>query len=114
MVAPSTYDAEIAASEARAPYYAEAGMVWKHPVSKRAEGGGMTISIGFPVCSMHEAVGDEAAAKVATLMNLGDAAEELIAALEDILNYTGGAEGPLSDDYVVDRAKAAVEKAKRQ
>lgn len=38
---------------------------------------------------------------------------ELCAALEDILNYTGGAEGPLNDDYVVDRARAALDRAKR-
>jgi hypothetical protein len=106
-------DLAIAQSEARAPYYAEAGMVWKHPVYTRTDTG-LRISIGFPVCTMHAAAGAEAAAKVATLMNLGDAAEELIAALEDILNYTGGAEGPLNDDYVVDRAKAAIEKAKRE
>lgn len=37
---------------------------------------------------------------------------ELSAALEDILNYTGGAEGPLNDDYVVDRARTALDRAK--
>lgn len=106
-------DRAIAVSEARPPYYAKGGMVWKPPVYTRTDGG-MNISIGFPVCRMHEACGPEQAEAVAKLMNRGDAAEELIAALEDILNYTGGAEGPLNDDYVVDRARAAIEKAKRE
>lgn len=38
---------------------------------------------------------------------------ELVAALEEILYYTGGAENALEDEYVMDRAQAALNKAKR-
>lgn len=53
------------------PYYAQAGMVWKRPVKTKNADGSTTISIGFPVCQMHDCVGPEAAAGVAHLMNVG-------------------------------------------
>lgn len=53
------------------PYFAKDGMVWKHPLHRHNDNGTTTISIGFPICKMHEAVGDEAAEQVAELMNLG-------------------------------------------
>lgn len=55
----------------RQPYYAKDGMVWKHPVSTENDDGSCSISLGFPICTMHEAVGAEAAEKVAALMNAG-------------------------------------------
>lgn len=39
------------------------------------------------------------------------AAPELLEALEEILNYSGGADSALDDDYVMDRARAAIAKA---
>lgn len=39
------------------------------------------------------------------------AAPDLLAALEEILDYRGGAESALHDEYVVERARAAVAKA---
>lgn len=53
------------------PYYAKDGMVWKHPVYTKRDDGTTTITIGFPVCRMHDAVGDDAAETVAQLMNAG-------------------------------------------
>lgn len=40
------------------------------------------------------------------------AAPDLYAALDDLLDYRGGAESALEDDHVVDRAKAALAKAR--
>lgn len=56
-------------------YYAENGKVWKAPVATKTETG-QSISIGFPVCTMHDAAGKEAAVTVAALMNLGAAARQ--------------------------------------
>ena len=57
-------------------YYAEVerGLVLKSLVAhpRNPETGMTNISIGFPVCIMHDAVGDAAAAAVAELMNRGD------------------------------------------
>ena len=60
--------------DTKTPYYAKDGMVWKHPLETKVEGGSR-ITIGFPVCKMHDAVGDKAAASVAELMNLGHQAQ---------------------------------------
>ena len=57
--------------DTKTPYYAKNGMVWKHPLETLKDDGGKTISLGFPICKMHEAVGDDAAEQVANLMNLG-------------------------------------------
>lgn len=59
-------------SEDRAPYYAKAGAVWKHPERHRKDNGTTTITVGFPVCTMSDFAGDEAAETVAALMNRGD------------------------------------------
>lgn len=40
------------------------------------------------------------------------AAPDLYEALHEILNYIGGADGPLLDSYVMDRAEAALAKAR--
>jgi hypothetical protein len=46
------------------------------------------------------------------IVRAGNAHHGLVDALEDILDYTGGADTALNDDYVVDRARAAIAKAK--
>jgi hypothetical protein len=51
-------------------YYAKDGKVWKAPHATKTDTG-RSISMGFPVCTMHEAVGAEAAETVAALMNAG-------------------------------------------
>jgi len=55
----------------KAPYYAKNGAVWKKPIETLHPDGGRSISMGFPICTMHEAVGDDAAKDVAALMNAG-------------------------------------------
>ena len=52
------------------PYYAKNGIVWKHPLATPYDGG-QKISLGFPICKMHEAVGNAAAESVAALMKSG-------------------------------------------
>ena len=56
-------------------FYAENGTVWQSPKETKNDDGSRSISIGFPVCTMHEAVGAAAAEHVAGLMNLGAAAQ---------------------------------------
>lgn len=48
------------------------GLVYKAPVATPSLDGGTTISIGFPVCRMHDAAGREAAVTVAKLLNIGE------------------------------------------
>lgn len=62
-------------------------------------------------CEHCGATAREICGRLPTVMQ--ETINDLVSALEDILDYSGGAEGPLNDDYVVDRAKAAIEKAKR-
>ena len=50
----------------------------------------------------------ELAAHIAKCVNSHDA---LVAALEEILDYRGGAANALDDEYVVERARAALAKA---
>jgi len=70
------------------PYYAKDGRVWKSPVQRKNDDGSTTISIGFPVCRMDEAVGDGAAETVAYLMNRGadrdPQFEEMVTLLRDL------------------------------
>lgn len=73
-------------------YYAKDGMVWKSPVTTHNGDGSMSITIGFPVCKMHEAVGEDAAEAVAELMTRGDAAPDLLETIKlayDAMNYMG-------------------------
>ncbi len=66
------------------PYYAKDGKVWKSAIRKAGPNGGTKITMGFPVCVMHEAAeGQEAA--VAGLMNRGDIADELLEALKAVV-----------------------------
>lgn len=64
-------------------YRAEDGTVYKNPVRTPNPQGGETISIGFPVCRMLPAVGDDAAESVAGLMNLGEMMQAHISAAKD-------------------------------
>jgi hypothetical protein len=52
------------------PYYAKDGMVWKDSIATQIDGG-TSYTLGFPVCTMHPAVGDDGAETVAALMNAG-------------------------------------------
>lgn len=70
-------------------YYAENGMVWKRPVKTGETENGSSYALGFPVCTMHEAVGDKAAEAVAAIMNRGEAMPDLIEAAQNIENDAG-------------------------
>jgi hypothetical protein len=50
-------------------YYSKGETIWKRPVSRRVENGTL-ITMGFPVCTMHDAAKGQAAI-VAQLMNAG-------------------------------------------
>lgn len=58
------------------PYYAENGTIWKRPIETDNGDGTRGITIGFPVCTMHPACGDDQAKIVAALMNAGHAAPD--------------------------------------
>jgi hypothetical protein len=62
------------AEHSSAPYYAKDGKVWKRPIRTKNADGSTSITLGFPVCTMHETVGKEAAETVAALMNAGHVA----------------------------------------
>lgn len=67
------------------PYYAKHGKVWKSAIREPGPNGGTKITMGFPVCIMHDAAeGQEVA--VAALMNRGDIADELVEALKAIIH----------------------------
>lgn len=61
-------------------YYAEGRMVLRAPIKTDNADGTSSISIGFPVCKMHEAAADQAAI-MAFLLNQGSAAKDLLDAL---------------------------------
>ena len=63
------------------PYYAKDGKVWKAAIRKAGPNGGTSITMGFPVCTMHD-VAEGQEALVAALMNRGDIADELLEALK--------------------------------
>lgn len=54
-------------------YAASRGRVYKAPVATKTETG-QSISVGFPVCTMTEYVGEEAAQTIATMLNLAEIA----------------------------------------
>jgi len=68
-------------------YYAKHGLVYKRPLRRQKPEGGTAISLGFPVCKMHEAAGDDAAETVAALMNRGEAHDDLVKALEPFAEW---------------------------
>ena len=57
------------------PYYAKDGIVWKASIETKHADQSSSFTLAFPVCSMSEAVGDDAADAVANLMNAGAQAE---------------------------------------
>jgi hypothetical protein len=72
-------------SQASEPtYYARDGRVFKSPVSRKHADGSTGITIGFPVCDMHDAAGDEAAPVVAQLMNRGETLPDLLEAANEV------------------------------
>jgi len=52
-------------------YYAKGLEVWKAPRETKVEGG-TSISVGFPVCTVSDYVGEEGASSVAELLHLGE------------------------------------------
>lgn len=62
-------------------YYAKGDVVWKSPTSTDRPNGGRSISLGFPVCQMHESCSDQAAVVAAAL----NSHAQLVAALERML-----------------------------
>lgn len=72
-------------------FYAEDGIVWKAPI-RRQRDGFTQVEIGFPVCVMHEAVGDRTAETVAAMMNLacfGQAEPRLSSPVREVPLETG-------------------------
>lgn len=98
-------------------YYAKDGQVWQRPIRHRRDGGGVTIELGFPICSMTEAAGNGAADLVAKLMNggqecLNEAGRELIALLTEARALLSNEVGSVPDLYsdLITRIDAAVAK----
>lgn len=57
-------------------YYAKDGEIRKRSVVKNNPDGSQSMSFDFPIATMHQAVGDDAADAVAGLMNAGERADE--------------------------------------
>ena len=55
-------------------YYAKDLTVWKSPVREKVEGG-ERLSVGFPVCTVSDYVGEEGAEAVAELLGIGEAVQ---------------------------------------
>jgi hypothetical protein len=55
-------------------YYAKDLTVWKSPVREQVEGS-HRVSVGFPVCTVSEYIGQEGAVAVAELLILGEASQ---------------------------------------
>lgn len=49
-------------------FYAEDGVVWRAPKATKTPAG-TNISLGFPVCTPHEALGDSGAKVLASILN---------------------------------------------
>ena len=67
------------------PYTADGNVVRKKPETTKNADGSSSITIGFPVCVMHEAASGQAAT-VASLMNAGTYAPDMADALEALAN----------------------------
>lgn len=50
-------------------YYAKGNTIYKRPVSTPKEGGGKTVSLGFPVCTVSEFVGTDGVAVILEAFN---------------------------------------------
>jgi hypothetical protein len=72
-------------SQASEPtYYARDGRVFKSPVSRKHADGSTGITLGFPICDMHDAAGDEAAPVLALLMNRGEVLPDFLEAANEV------------------------------
>lgn len=67
-------------------YYVKHRRVFKRPITRCGEKSTF-ITIGFPVCDAHDAVGEEGAKAIAELMNRGDMAYTLYQALMGLTGY---------------------------
>ena len=57
------------------PYYAKDGKVWKRSVETKHDDGSSSFTLEFPICEASELVGENGAASIAGLMNLGEEAQ---------------------------------------
>lgn len=65
-------------TECRGRFYVKGFEVWKQPIQRKHEtGGGFTVTIGFPVCTVHEAVGLQGALAIAAALNLAEHGDPL-------------------------------------
>lgn len=78
-----------------------------HCVGGPIEPGWEEAGCGVAHCGMRARTAEEATANARLIA----AAPDLIEALQDILEYSGGAASALDDEYVMDRARAALSKA---
>lgn len=104
--APSTgerEDDEVVAMDGS--YYAKDGKVWKAPEETERENGKRSFTFGFPVCTMSEYAGAEAAETVAAMMNAAVHHETLVAALEELVRASDGHHGSFRQR---DAARAAL------
>lgn len=53
-------------------YYAKGAMVFKRPVERQREDGSTATSLGFPVCTVSEFLGEEGATILAAMLNKAD------------------------------------------
>lgn len=72
-------------TETPGPYYANTDRVLKKPIHTNHNDGSTSITVGFPICIMHDAVGTEGGAIVAELMNRGDHFDDMLKALHAAL-----------------------------
>lgn len=68
------------------PYYAKNGLVWKRPVYTEQEDGSTSISMGFPVCKLHEACAGQEKAFAKMLNEAEVALPVALKALEELLD----------------------------
>jgi hypothetical protein len=70
-------------------YYAKDGIVWKSPIQNKHADGSLTITIGFPVCKMHDAAeGQEGI--VAAMLNRSALLDEFVEIINRALALKGG------------------------
>lgn len=50
-------------------YYAKDDTIYKRPIRTPKEGGGATVSLGFPVCTVSEFVGTDGVAAILEAFN---------------------------------------------
>jgi hypothetical protein len=80
MTNPSHSKARTAGRDNDGSYYADGRTVFRNPVATVNPSGGKNITLGFPVCNLHDACPDEGAAIIAQCLNAHD---DLVAALRE-------------------------------